>query len=197
MLFVGLGYQVADFRKFIQVKKKMDRVYMVDIICYGTSPLIWKEHISFLEHKFNKNVTDVNFKYKRNGWKQPTAFLKFGTDEILLIEYSNLFYNQLDLRPSCYNCPYTSVKRNSDMTIGDYWGIDNMMPDFYDSMGNSLVLLHNSKGMELFNLAKDKLYFRLSNTEECLQPRLIYLHPAQANEQIFGKTTQNMEFTML
>ena len=59
------------------------------------------------------------------------------------------------------------------MTIGDYWGIENVMPDFADPMGVSLMLIHSNEGKKLFEKIKDSIEYRESNQIDCLQPRLI------------------------
>lgn len=76
------------------------------------------------------------------------------------------------LRPSCYECPYTLIERDTDITIGDFWGIDKKIPDFYDSMGTSLFIIHNQKGMELFDSVKTQLDYRECTIEECMQSHL-------------------------
>ena len=58
------------------------------------------------------------------------------------------------------------------MTIGDFWGIENALPDFYDKNGNSLVLIHTKKGEELFKSVEEKIDFSESTVEDCLQPNL-------------------------
>lgn len=88
-------------------------------------------------------------------------------------DYVSIFYNKCALRPSCYECPYATTERKVDITIGDYWGIDRVMPVFYSPQGTSLVLVHTEKGQELFEKIKVNVEWRESNTTDCLQPNLI------------------------
>ena len=81
-------------------------------------------------------------------------------------------YNRCALRPSCYECPYATTKRKTDMTIGDFWHIEETIPDFYDPNGNSLFLIHTNRGEELFEKIKGALDCRLSNTTQCWQANL-------------------------
>ena len=168
LLFVGTGCQADGFRRFAEKKGFRDRVTVVDIICHGTpSPKLWKDYIRDL------NISYVTFKDKRNGWKKPTAFVISEGKEISISDYVALFYNKCALRPSCYECPYTSTERNSDITIGDYWGIEKVLPAFYSEEGNSLLLIHTEKGKSIFDIILDKLDYVLSNETACLQPNLI------------------------
>lgn len=47
------------------------------------------------------------------------------------------------------------------------------MPEFYDRMGISLVIVHTESGRKLFDNVSPAIDYQLSNRRECLQPRLI------------------------
>lgn len=181
LLFVGMGCQSDGFRKFSEIKGIRDRVYIVDIICHGSpSPKLWREYAESIQKKDGK-ITYLTFKDKRNGWKSPTAYVKVNGSERPLKDYVRVFYNQCALRPSCYECPYATTERKTDMTIGDFWHIEETIPDFYDPNGNSLFLIHTDRGEELFEKVRDNLDYRLSNTAQCWQANLEA--PTQKSEQ--------------
>ncbi len=50
------------------------------------------------------------------------------------------------LRPSCYHCPAKGASRVSDLTLADFWGIQNVDPAMFDNKGTSLVLVHSAAG---------------------------------------------------
>lgn len=89
----------------------------------------------------------------------------------MIKDYVKVFYNCCALRPSCYECPYATTGRKTDITIGDFWHIEETIPDFYDKNGNSLFLIHTDQG-ELFESVKEKLEYRLSDTKQCWQANL-------------------------
>ena len=181
LLFVGMGCQSDGFRKFSEIKGIRDRVYIVDIICHGSpSPKLWREYAESIQKKDGK-ITYLTFKDKRNGWKSPTAYVKVNGSERPLKDYVRVFYNQCALRPSCYECPYATTERKTDMTIGDFWHIEETIPDFYDPNGNSLFLIHTGRGEELFEKIRDNMDYRLSNTAQCWQANLEA--PTQKSEQ--------------
>ena len=60
------------------------------------------------------------------------------------------FLRDIYLRPSCYDCPAKAGRSGSDITLGDYWGIQDAHPEMDDNMGVSVVLLNSEKGLELF-----------------------------------------------
>lgn len=181
LLFVGMGCQSDGFRKFSEIKGIRDRVYIVDIICHGSpSPKLWREYAESIQKK-DGGITYLTFKDKRNGWKSPTAYVKVNGSERPLKDYVKVFYNRCALRPSCYECPYATTERKTDMTIGDFWHIEETIPDFYDPNGNSLFLIHTGRGEELFEKIRDNMDYRLSNTAQCWQANLEA--PTQKSEQ--------------
>jgi hypothetical protein len=47
-------------------------------------------------------------------------------------------------------------KSGSDITIGDYWGVENTLPEFDDDAGVSVVMLNTEKGLSLYgSVAKE------------------------------------------
>ena len=181
LLFVGMGCQSDGFRKFSEIKGIRDRVYIVDIICHGSpSPKLWREYAESIQKKDGR-ITYLTFKDKRNGWKSPTAYVKVNGSERPLKDYVKVFYNRCALRPSCYECPYATTERKTDMTIGDFWHIEETIPDFYDPNGNSLFLIHTGRGEELFEKIRDNMDYRLGNTAQCWQANLEA--PTQKSEQ--------------
>lgn len=172
ILFVGTGCQVEGFRKYSEQMKIRDRIYCVDIICHGVaSPKLWKEYAALLEKRIGR-ITYITFKDKRNGWNNPYAFVKAGEREISISEFVKIFYDRCGMRPSCHKCLFACKERKSDMTIGDFWHIEKTIPDFYDSRGTSVFLIHTFKGNDLFDKVKNNLQYRRSNEHECWQENL-------------------------
>ena len=116
-----------------------------------------------------------------------TAFVKIVGKEIIIKDYVKVFYNKCALRPSCHKCPYTNIERKIDMTIGDFWHIEEKLPDFYDSKGNSLFLIHTNRGIELFNKIRKNIECKVSNTEECWQINLEKPTTSSPKRQDFWK----------
>ena len=55
------------------------------------------------------------------------------------------FFSNLCIRQYCHQCPYASAQKPSDMTIGDFWGIEDICPDFDDGKGCSVMIIRSSK----------------------------------------------------
>ena len=88
LLFVGMGCQADGFRKYCEIKGVREQVYVVDIICHGSSsPKIWREYAESIQEKKGK-ITYLTFKDKRNGWKFPTAYVVVNGKEKFIDESS-------------------------------------------------------------------------------------------------------------
>ncbi len=64
------------------------------------------------------------------------------------------FLSDICLRPSCYACAFKGEGCVSDITLADFWGIQNVLPEMDDDRGTSLVLIRTEKGKALFEKVK-------------------------------------------
>lgn len=87
--------------------------------------------------------------------------------------YTQLFYTNLLLRRSCGECPFSTIKRCGDFTVGDYWGVQDVLPEFDDNKGVSLLFFNNDRALERFDSFKEMLkYQEISVTDAVRQPNL-------------------------
>lgn len=70
-----------------------------------------------------------------------------------------IFLNNLDLRESCYNCQFKKISKQSDITLGDFWGIDKIKPRLNDEKGVSVIIINSLKGEKLFNEIKQYIKY--------------------------------------
>ena len=145
VLFTGTACQISGLKKYL--RKDYENLITLDVICHGVpSPLVWK---SYLQQQTNlKDITSVKFRDKVSGWKNYSSNLyyqKSGNEEqiITLQPFMNLFLSNMILRPSCSSCLFKAGKCGSDITLGDFWGIDRVLPGFDDDKGVSAVLVYN------------------------------------------------------
>ena len=102
----------------------------------------------------------------------PSVYADIGGQEVSIEGYSGWFYGGYSIRESCFQCPYTKIERNTDITIGDYWGVEKKYPDFFDPRGVSLLIIQSEVGHDVFEQIKDKIDFIEISEKDCLQPRL-------------------------
>lgn len=98
------------------------------------------------------------------------------------MSFTFLFYKHIMFRKSCEKCPYTNLKRPSDITLADFWGWEKTDAKLNrDDKGISLILLNTEKGKELFDAVKDRMNISPVNLQNCLQGNLI--RPTKADPQ--------------
>ncbi len=155
VLFTGTPCQIAGLKSFL--KKDYPNLYTIDFICHGVpSPLIWKYYLQELinQEKINK-IQNIYFRNKLRGWKNFNFLLEYTSNDKSQHIYEESYHSNiymkaflanLTLRPSCYNCHAKAGKSNSDLTIADFWGIDNYFPSLNDDKGISLIYTNSAKG---------------------------------------------------
>lgn len=72
--------------------------------------------------------------------------------------YMHGFLKNLYIRPSCKSCPAKLGRSGSDLSIGDCWGIQNIMPNIDDDKGINIVLINTLKGKEFYKSLSVKSY---------------------------------------
>ena len=154
VLFSGTPCQIAGLKQFLQ--KEYETLYTVDLVCHGVpSPKVWQQYLK--ETVNPDDIKSINFRDKRYSWQtyHVTIFDKIGrklfTEPYSKNSYMRGFIENLYLRPSCYQCVAKQFKSGSDITIGDFWGIQNFYPDFNDDKGVSVVFINTQKGIYLFD----------------------------------------------
>lgn len=89
-------------------------------------------------------INKVNFRDKRTGWKHYSVTVKSEDKESSGVYHDNGymqgFLGNLFLRPSCYGCRFREGRSTSDITLGDFWGIDQIRPELDDDKGISIVI---------------------------------------------------------
>lgn len=168
VVFSGTPCIIASVLKFAQNEGlPVENLYTVEIICHGTpEKKAWKDCVAWTEKKFHSNIKKVNFRDKRVGWKYyPTSYL-FGNGKEIIDTYESqlyirLFMSSLITTKGCFSCPFANMKRNADITIGDFWGIEDVMPDLAVQKGVSLILSNTEKG----NMIIERIKHHLSEEE--------------------------------
>lgn len=201
VLFTGTGCQVQAILDYAKEFKDIDlnNLYTVDFVCHGVvSPLIFEEYINWLGEKYNAKIESFNFRDKSiMGWEEHfESFIVKGKKKFKNI-YRNIFYTNLCLRPSCYNCKYTTVNRESDITISDAWGIQKACPELHDNKGASTIIIHNTKGKKLFEEFKKDCDIAEVKIEDILQNNLHTPSKCNGNRDEFWNDYKKYGFSFL
>ena len=159
VLFSGTPCQVYSLIKYLDKKNvRTDNLLTVDIICHGTpDPRILKDYIAWLEKKYKSKVIDISFRDKSVGWKRYPTKILFENGKILRRSYDaqlymRMYFSLLILNKGCYSCGFSSLERVGDITLGDFWGIDKIMPGISSKKGVSLMIVNSGKGEKIVKM---------------------------------------------
>lgn len=153
VLFSGTPCQVAGLKHFL--RRDYERLLTVDVVCHGVpSPLVWQTYLDSINPQ-KARITTLSMRDKREGWKR--YGMNIQTDNTILYRgkaasnlYSQGYLDNLYLRPSCYACPAKKGRSHSDITLGDFWGIERVHPSIDDNRGTGLVLVNSPAGMNFY-----------------------------------------------
>lgn len=150
VLFSGTPCQCSGMRSFL--KKNYDKLFTCELICHANpSPKIFEMYKFNLETKYDKKISNINFRDKETGWDNAITTIVFDNNLIVYdASYYRAFVNELINRPSCYNCRFCTEKRYSDFSIGNLWGyekIDSTIKNYNN--GISLLNVNTKKAFDL------------------------------------------------
>ena len=218
VLFIGTPCQIAGLRNYLQ--KDYENLITVDLICWQVaSSFVWKK---FLEENFNNNeIKSIDFRDKTYGWDKsimslylknnerypklpvicnllPRKIKKFLSSTSYALSYRKGCINGLFSRPSCHKC-YFKGDRSSDFTIGDLWGIKEILPKMYDKNGVSVLTINSQKGKEIFEKIKNNIEYKKINYDDMVEfnPAFISSAPKHQKREGFFRRYKNENLNKL
>lgn len=167
MMFVGTPCQVRSLNIYIGKRngnaddnKGKGKLLLVEILCHGTPPSSeWK---SFAESEIAALDADalcgVDFRDKsEEGWKNYHVRMDFRMKDgeiksvsrpYMQVPYMEKFIIGSNLRKSCLCCTSRNGRSGADISLGDFWGVEKLLPEAYNPMGVSIVSVYTGKGEE-------------------------------------------------
>lgn len=194
VLACGTPCQMAALRSFL--RKDYDNLIIVDFICRGVnSPKVYRKYLDSLERKYGGKVVYVKAKNKELGWRNLTRKVVFDNGKAYYgvrmdDDFRRGYHTNVFCRPSCYHCQYKGFPRMADITIADYWGIENVDKNLDNNIGTSMILLNSKKGIEYFEQAKDKFEWKETRFESILPGNIALrkpIEPAKIDRKAFFK----------
>lgn len=200
VLFSGTPCQVAALHAFL--KKDYTELTTVDFICHGVpSPKVWETYLRWQNSVHDANAITASFRDKKIGWKQFSMTLTFDDGQEYSVPFhqdvfARAFLKNLFLRDTCYNCEYKSKKRYSTLTLGDFWGCENILPDLNYHSGLSLVISQSNKGSQLLDSIANICEIIAIDGEEAVKynKTMVNSCPRHPAENFFWEHLDNMEF---
>lgn len=206
VLFVGTPCQVAGVSNYIG-SDHSNNLILVDLICHGVpSQDLFNKCMAYEEKKRNIEIKKYSFRTKIEKGSTPHYYTEGYLEKNKYKERIGYYHNspyyygfqkRITLRPSCYICPYSSPKRISDITIGDFHEINRYIDSIDRMEGVSMVIINTEKGKRIFNDIKDTLILNPFNmeiaisTNECLSSST----PLPEERKQFFKNLETKDFS--
>lgn len=158
VLFVGTPCQCEGLYSFL--RKDYTKLICIDFICHGvpSNKILYDE----ISNNTAGVVSGLNMRCKSSGWSHYNYSweISFADNEKKYIHQAKVafmqgFVKDIYLRPSCYKCAFKGIERKTDFTLGDFWGVWELFPDFDDDKGVSVIFVNTNKGVQLFHKIKE------------------------------------------
>ena len=155
VLFSGTPCQVAGLKRYLG--NNTQGLITVDILCHGvSSPLIFENYCQEQQDLYKSSITDISFRFKKPGWIVFSMKEKFANGKEYISDkfhdkYLVGFLNDMYARRSCQICPYTSLSRQGDFTLADFWGYKSETYRMRnDEKGISIVLVNTENASDIW-----------------------------------------------
>jgi len=197
VLFIGTGCYVGALKKIIKNRKIDDeKLVTIDLICHGTTfPEVEKQYIENLEKKYRSRVTSFSTRYKKEGWQMPYLQAKMDNGKV----FEKPFYEtdfgyvfQTYLKASCFDCKYKGDNHVSDLTLGDYWGIDRNAKG-YNSNGVSIIFGRSQKGLDLIGKLNQNQFFLTEVPAEHAVDKNVMFYKSKKKSTDYERFKENLQ----
>ena len=185
VLFTGTPCQCRAMKLYLEKKSckggrgvaDCQNILITDLVCYGVpSPGIWRKYLKEMERKYGGRLSGFSFRDKRKRDNGHTVSFYAGKKEyahpMREDSFCRVYFRDYTIRPACYSCRFCTPERESDITLGDFWGIEKVRQDLNDGMGNSMMILHTEKAKRIWEEVREDADWFECTKEDLLQPRL-------------------------
>lgn len=200
VLYSGTPCQIAGLYAYLG--EKYENLITVDTVCHGVpSPKAWSEYKSSIVKRYGADIENVNFCCKDTGWQSYSLKFKLKNGEIISKKvtddiYMHMFISHLIMRPSCYICSFRQKHRQSDITLGDFWGVKKWNDSINDDKGISILLIHSEKGEKLFDSVQKRFDVESIEFKDAITDNASFLQSSDPSpyQHIFGEKWLKQSF---
>lgn len=183
ILYTGTPCQISGLNSYLGIIP--NNLITADIICHGVpSQKLFDKYIEWLSLKTNGEIIYYGFRDKdvsqwtcagKTKTKTKTKVINGSIDP-----YYSSFMRGETYRHCCYKCEFACInKRPSDITMGDFWGIESVHPKFYSSKGISCCLINTKKGEDIFDKIQSKYEWIETTVNNISKGNCNLLHPTK------------------
>ncbi len=188
VFFVGTPCQVQAVRKLVVTcyRNANPNLLTVDLICHGTPKReLWLDYVKYMQEKRHYSIKKISFRYRTGKVDEPSmGFAIEKEDGIIEITpsdlktYMRLFSRNLSLNRRCFHCSHRNAElsRPGDFTIGDFWGVSEVMKNFKNKGGVSLVIANTEKAGHILD-EMERVQHPSCSLEECRSDKYLIFNP--------------------
>jgi coenzyme F420-reducing hydrogenase beta subunit/O-antigen/teichoic acid export membrane protein len=195
VLFSGTPCQIDGLKSYLS--KSYSNLLLVELVCHGVpNARMFQSYVSLLSQSLHGQINYFTFRDKKYGWKCCGSVNVIRGRKVKKVKidsnvssYYKLFLNSAIYRDSCYSCKYASQHRAGDITIGDYWGIEQEHPnllteyggDIESKKGVSCLIVNTENGQRFFDKYKIGLDTFKSDYKKASNHNPQLVHPSIEN----------------
>lgn len=202
VLVCGTPCQINALHSYLE--KNYENLITLDFICRGVnSPKVFKKYMNMLETRYKSKAKEIKFKDKTVGWHCFSMRVDFANGlRYCKDRYHDAFFlgylkTGNFARPSCYTCKFKGFDRQSDITLADFWGIENIDKSMDQDKGTSLVLVNTEKGKRLFDQISSKIISKEFSFEQGVKGNPAYwtsMNEKLDDRKILFESIEQMSF---
>lgn len=154
VLYTGTPCQIAGLKAFLG--RDDARLITCDLLCEGVQGQhFFNRYLERMKKKHGE-IRSISFRDKeKGGWERSHFTMLFSSGKKYTrichtkdSSYMNSMLFQGGNRDSCYTCPFAALPRQGDFTMGDLWGWREMVPEWNENKGISLLMCNTAKAKE-------------------------------------------------
>lgn len=162
VLVCGAPCQISGLYTFL--KKDYENLITCDFICKSVnSTKVFQKYIEWLENKYKSKAKKIKAKDKTTGWHRFSMRVDFENGKSYVADrYHDPFFvgylqTELFTMEACFNCQFRGFPRPADITLADFWGIENVDKSMDQDLGTSLIIVNSEKGKEYYESLGDAI----------------------------------------
>ena len=165
----GLPCQIYAIDRFLRLVGKRDQCLLIDLFCHGCPSMnLWTKYLNSMVD--TNKLQSISFRDKKYGWGIGYN-IKFNLKNKEIVSgkigkdlFFRMFFSDLVLNDSCYNCLTRSTFEYTDIRLGDFWG------NIYSSSdsGVSAVVIITKQASEVWEQIKSNTYCEVRSFNELL-----------------------------
>lgn len=173
VLFTSTPCRVSALKHYLQ--RPYENLLTIDFICHSIpSAALFDQYLTELLEKTGcsrQNISAIYFRKKGGNysWSQSGVQIEVKKTEsasgsqLICDEpfnqntFMRAFSSDLSCRPVCQICHEKNYCSKSDITLGDFWGIQKFHPEFFDSTGVSFVSVNSAGGRKIWEDVQKKV----------------------------------------